>query len=87
MDSTQLLLLIVILILTVFLIVIGIQVFFILRELKVTLTKLNKVLSDAGEISEKVKHPATIIEAIGKGLKLSLNLINSVKKRTKDKEE
>ncbi len=83
MDSTQLLLLIIIIILTVFLVVIGVQVFFILKELKITLTNLNKVLGDVGEITEKVKHPATFFSALTQGLKTSLAIFESLKRKNK----
>ena len=83
MDSTQLLLLIVIIILTIFLIVIGIQVFFILKELRVTLNKLNKVLTDAGQLTEKIKEPTTMIAGLAHGIKTSLNIFESLRKKPK----
>src|SRR5450759_4508350 len=43
-DPAQTALFIVIIVLTVLLVVLGIQVFFILRELRKTITKVNKVL-------------------------------------------
>lgn len=81
MDSTQLLLLIVIIVLTIFLVVIGVQVFFILKELRVTLDKLNKVLTDAGQITEKIKEPATLLTGLTHGIRTTLNLINSFKRK------
>lgn len=83
MDSTQLLLLIVIIVLTVFLVVIGVQVFFILKELRITLGKVNKVLTDAGEITEKVKEPATLLTGLTHGIRTTLHLIDSFKRKPK----
>lgn len=60
-DFTQLLLAFVILIATVMLSVISVQVYFILREFRHTLTKANKVLDDTGVISESVSKPISII--------------------------
>jgi hypothetical protein len=63
-DFTQLLLAFVILVVTVMLSVISVQVYFILREFRHTLTKANKVLDDTGIISESVSKPIGIIATI-----------------------
>ncbi len=60
-DATQFMLIFVIVILTVMLSVIAVQVFFILREFRKTLTKANKVLDDTGVISESVSKPVSLL--------------------------
>jgi hypothetical protein len=56
-DTTQVLLIVVITTLTILLTIIGVQVFFILREFKRTIEKMNKMLDDAGTISESIAKP------------------------------
>jgi predicted PurR-regulated permease PerM len=56
-DPTQVLLIIVITTLTVLLAIIGVQVFFILREVQQSIKKMNKMLDDAGTISESIARP------------------------------
>ncbi|MBU3957222.1 hypothetical protein KKI19_03065 [Patescibacteria group bacterium] len=56
-DNTQLLLIAVVTVLTVLLAIIGVQVFFILREIRESIKKFNKMLDDAGTISESVARP------------------------------
>jgi len=56
-DSVQFVLLFVIIVLTILLVVLGVQVFFILREIKRTLFKANKVLDTAETITEAVSGP------------------------------
>ena len=56
-DNTQLLLIGVVTVLTALLTIIGVQVFFILKEIKRTIEKMNKMLDDAGLISESVARP------------------------------
>ncbi|HQY42433.1 MAG TPA: hypothetical protein PLA14_11695 [Ferruginibacter sp.] len=51
-DTVQLILLLVIVVLAVLLVVLGIQVFYILKDLRNTLSKANRVLDNAGSISE-----------------------------------
>ena len=57
MDITQTVLLTVIVILTIFLLVIGLQAFFVLRDLRKTLRKANKLFDDTDNIVEQVKKP------------------------------
>lgn len=68
-DITQLLLAFVIMILTVMLTVIGVQVYFILREFRLTLQKANKVLDDTGVISESVSKPVSMLSSLAFGIK------------------
>lgn len=60
-DATQFLLAFVILVATTMLTVVGIQVYFVLREFRQTLTKANKVLDDTGVISESVSKPVSMV--------------------------
>lgn len=68
-DATQLLLAFVILVITSMLTIVGIQVYFILREFRHTLAKANKVLDDTGVISESVSKPIGLLSGIVLGLK------------------
>jgi len=68
-DPAQLALFLVILILTVLLVVLGIQVFFILRELRKTIDKVNKVLDDTSLITESVSKPLSSLSTLAMGLK------------------
>ncbi len=68
-DATQFLLVFVIVVITVMLSVISVQIFFILKEFRKTLTKANKVLDDTGIISESVSKPINLISGILVGLK------------------
>ena len=68
-DPAQTVLFLVIIILTVLLVVLGIQVFFILRELRKTINKANKVLDDTGVITESVSKPISSLSTLAMGLK------------------
>ncbi len=78
MDSTQILLYSVVTILTVLLVVLGVQVFFILKEAKRTLDKINKILDDANLISESVARPIVGFSNFLEGVKSFGNLVNMV---------
>ena len=57
MENTQILLVGVVTVLTGILTLIGVQVFLILKEIKRSIEKMNKMLDDAGLISESVARP------------------------------
>lgn len=57
MDTTQIVLLSTIIVLTVFLAVIGFQVFFLIRDMRKTLQRTNHLLDDADSILASIKKP------------------------------
>lgn len=57
MDITQAVLLTVIIVLTIFLLIIGFQAFFVLKDLRKTLVKMNKLFEDTDSIIERVQKP------------------------------
>ena len=56
-NPTQILIIVVVIVLTVVLSLIGIQVYFVLKEVQKSIQKTNKILDDAGVISESVAQP------------------------------
>ena len=82
-DTAQIVLLLVISVLTLLLVALGIQVFFILRELKQTVTKANKVLDDTGMITQSVSGPISSLSTIVSGVKVGATLAQLLKKKKK----
>lgn len=68
-DLVQLVLLTVIIILTLLLVFLGIQVFFILGEVRKTVSKTNGILDKADSITESVKTPLSALSTLSLGLK------------------
>lgn len=68
-DPVQMLLLFVIIVLTILLVVLGIQVYFILKELRNTIRKANKVLDNANSITENIQEPLSALSSLVVGLK------------------
>jgi uncharacterized membrane protein YqiK len=68
-DPAQTALFLIIIILTVLLVILGIQVFFILKVLRITIEKANKILEDAGNITESVSKPISSLSTLAMGLK------------------
>jgi sensor domain CHASE-containing protein len=70
-DVTEAVLLFVLTVLTVLLVVLGIQVYFILKEFKKTVIKANKVLDDTETITKNVSGPIASISSISNSLQAS----------------
>lgn len=84
-DPAQTALFLVIIVLTVLLIVLGIQVFFILRELRKTVIKANRVLDKTNLITESVSRPVSSLSSILMGIKTGASFINLLKGNKKEK--
>lgn len=69
MDPTQLLLFGVVAVLTALLVIVGVQVFLILREFKKTLEKMNKTMDDINYVSESVTKPISGITHFVEGIR------------------
>lgn len=85
MDPAQTALFLVIIVLTLLLLVLGVQVFFILKELRLTIAKTNKVLDEAGQITESVSAPLSSISSIAMGLKTGASIMDIFKGNSKKK--
>ncbi len=70
-DPVQLVLLIVILVLTGLLVALGIQVFYILKEVRVTITKANKVMDHVDSITANIDAPLTALSSFAMDAKTS----------------
>lgn len=57
MDTTQIVLLAVIVVLAIFLVALGFQAFFVLKDLRKTLLRMNRLFDDADDLVGQVKKP------------------------------
>lgn len=84
-DPTQVLLIIVITVLSVVLVFIGVQVFLILREFQQSIKKVNKMLDDAGMVSEAIAKPIASISENITGASGIMGLLGWLMRRKKEK--
>ena len=87
MDTAQLLLTIVIVLLAIILIALSIQVLLILREFKKTVSKTNKILDDTGLITESISNPLSNLSNLTSGLKIGALLAKLLTGKKKHNEE
>jgi predicted PurR-regulated permease PerM len=91
-DPVQMVLLLVILVLTILLVILGIQVYYILRELRDTILKTNRILDNAESITENIDAPLSALSSLALGTKASSLLtvakfVRSLIGRTKDDDD
>lgn len=91
-DPVQVTLLIVIVILTILLVVLGVQIFFILRELRTTVKKTNKILDNAYAITEDIEGPVSALSSLVLGVRTGsvmtiLKFVKSFLGRDKEEKE
>lgn len=90
MDTVQLVLLIVIVVLTLLLVILGIQVFFILKEIRETIARTNRVLETTDNIVQNIAGPVAALSSLSLGSKAAsvLAVIKFAKNfMSKDSEE
>ncbi len=85
-DAVQAVLLFVIVLLTIILIVLGIQVFFILKEFKKTVKKTNQILDTTDEITTTIAQPLSFLSTFLVSTR-SLSTISKVLKTKKREDE
>jgi hypothetical protein len=85
-DLTQILLISVVTILTILLVVVGTQVFYILKEFKKTVEKINKILDDAGVASGTIAESLSGLSGVTAGLRTILSVFGLFKKEKKNGE-
>lgn len=83
-DTVQLILLFVIILLTLILVVLGVQVFFILQEVKKTVKKTNMILESAETLTNSLSQPLTGLSTLlfsTKSLSILAKLLHGGRKR------
>lgn len=85
-DAVQAVLLFVIVLLTIILIVLGIQVFFILKDFRKTVVKANRILDTTEEITENISQPLSFLSTFLVSTR-SLSTLSKVLKTKKSREE
>lgn len=77
-DSVQFILFLVVIVLTLLLVILGWQVFLILKDFRKTIEKTNKVLDGATSITESVATPISALSSLSTTLKAG-SLISIIK--------
>lgn len=86
MDTAQIVLIFVVLILTGLLVATGFQFFKILGEFRKSIQKVNKMLDDSGVVTGTVSKSIAGLTGVGSGIKTALSVFSFFKKGKKKNE-
>lgn len=75
-DPIQAVLLFVILLLAILFVILGVQVFLILKDLRVTVQKTNKILDEVESLTENISEPVNFVRSVF----LSSNVLSMITK-------
>lgn len=84
MDITQTILLAIIIVLAIFLVALGFQVFFVLKDLRKTLTRMNMLFDDANGLIAQVKKPVESAGNFVSALTAGAGIAHLLKRDSKD---
>lgn len=87
MDITQTVLLAVIIALAILLVVVGFQVFFVLKDLRKTLFRLNRLFDNADDLVGQVKKPIESAGNLFTAMTAGVGIAHLLKRGDKDKHE
>ena len=87
LETAQIAILFILLVVCILLLVLGIQVFFILKEFRKTIAKANKVLDDTSVVTGTVSEQVSSFSGIVTGLKTGAMIFDLLKGRKKKNEE
>ncbi len=85
MDNTQIMFTIVLTISTIFLVVIGVQLIFILKELREGLKKINKIIDNFEKVGGSFEQGVAEIMGFVSGIKSIIKLIDLLHKKKNEK--
>lgn len=86
MDPAQIIVFLIIIILSVVFVALGIQAFWVLKELRTTIVKTNRILETAEKITDNISAPISTISQMATGIKTGSIIAAFIKNLTKDEE-
>lgn len=86
-ETAQILLVSVITTLTIILSLVGIQLVFVLKELKKSIEKANLILDDTQSLTSKVSHSTDSLSGMVSGIKAGLSLLGMFKHHKEEEDE
>lgn len=81
MDPVQLTIIIISFVLTVLLVVLGVQVMYIFKEIRTSLIKMNTMLDDAKKVTGTVGDSVSSMSGIVSGIKAALSVFKTFRKK------
>lgn len=86
MDPVQLTIIVISFILTLLLVLLGAQVWYILKEIRIAMTKTNTIIDDAKKVTGTVGDSVSSMSGVVSGIKAALSVFKTFRKKNEDGE-
>lgn len=87
MDPVQITIIVISFILTLLLVLLGVQVWYILKEIRTAIVKSNTMLDDAKKVTGTVGDSVASLSGVVSGIKAALSVFKSFRPKTEDEGE
>ena len=87
MDPVQLTIIVISFVLTLLLVVLGVQMWYILKEFRTSLVKMNSMLDDAKKVTLTVGDSVSGMAGVASGIRAALSVFKVFRKKEKGDEE
>lgn len=87
MDPVQITIIVISFILTLLLVLLGVQVWYILKEIRTAIVKTNTMLDDAKKVTGTVGDSVASLSGVVSGIKAALSVFKSFRNKTEDEGE
>lgn len=81
MDTVQITIVAISFILTMLIVALGVQVWYILKEVRISIEKMNKMLEDGGKMTGAVSEGVASVGGLLSGIKAGLSLFSAFRKK------
>ena len=86
MDAVQITIIAISFIHTMLMVALGVQVWYILKEVRVSIEKMNKMLEDGGKMTGAVSEGVASVGGLLSGIKAGLSFFTSLRKKGEEHE-
>ena len=87
MDPVQITIIVISFILTLLLVLLGVQVWYILKEIRTAIVKSNTMLDDAKKVTGTVGDSVASLSGVVSGIKAALSVFKTFRNKTEDEGE
>jgi len=81
MDPVQTVIIFISLVITTLIVVLGVQIYFILKEVKISVAKLNKMLDDGGKMTGAMSDTVVGMSGLLEGVRAGLSVFRFFRKK------
>ncbi len=86
MDPVQITIIVISFILTLLVVLLGVQVWYIFKEVRMSIIKVNTMLDDAKKVTGTVGDSVSSMSGVISGIKAALSVFKSFRKKNDDEE-